>query len=115
MSYLSVEELELLSFFSVEPQPLDPKRPWPYNDFLYKVEIAPYAISFTIAPADRDLSFSVTHNGLQIYAFQATALKDVRYHKDADVETLEIVVSDHDTIWFRLLPGLLITQHAGEA
>ena len=80
--YLFKKHSELLSFFSVEPQRFDPERPWPYNDFLYQVDVGPYAISFTISPADKDLSFSVTHNGLQIYAFKATALKDVRYHKD---------------------------------
>jgi hypothetical protein len=50
-----------------------------------------------------------------LYALKGLSVKDVRYHKDADLETLEITCSDHDTIWFRLRPNLLITQDVGEA
>lgn len=115
MSYVSVEELELLSFFEVEPLRADRDIPWPYNDFSYQLDVGQYTVSFSIAPAYKDLSLSVSHNGAAIYAFKALSVKDVRYHKDADLETLEIVVSDRDTIWFRLRPNLLITQDAGEA
>ena len=115
MSYVSVEELELLSFFEVEPERADRDTPWPYNDFTYQFSVGDYAISFSIAPAYKDLSLSVAHNGADIYGFKGLSVKDVRYHKDSDVETLEIVVSDRDTIWLRLRPSLLITQDAGEA
>jgi hypothetical protein len=115
MSYVSVEELELLSFFEVEPSRADQEIPWPYNDFSYQVELGQYAVSFSIAPAYKDVSLSVAHNGTEFYAFKGLSVKDVRYHKDADLETLEIVVSDRDTIWFRLRPSLLVTQDLGEA
>ena len=45
MSYVSVEELELLSFFEVEPLRADPDVPWPYNDFTYQLVLGEYAIS----------------------------------------------------------------------
>ena len=115
MSYVGVEELELLSFFEVEPSRADRDIPWPYNKFSYQLSLGQYAVSFSIAPACKDLSLSITHNGAQIYNFKALSIKDVRYHKDADVETLEIVVTDHDIIWLRLRPTLVITQEAGEA
>jgi len=35
-------------------------------------------------------------------------------HKDSDIETLAISVSAQDTIWFHLVPTLLITQDAGD-
>ena len=114
MSYVTVEELELLSFFEIEPTRADQDVPWPYNDFSYQLELAGYTVSFKIAPAYKDLSLSVVHNGSVLYAFKARSVKDVRYHKDADLESLEIAVSDHDTIWFRLRPNLLITQDVGE-
>ena len=115
MSYVSVEELELLSFFEVEPLRADPDVPWPYNDFTYQLVLGEYAISLSIAPAHKDLALSVTHKGNTLYAFKGLSVKDVRYHEDSDTETLEIVISDSDTIWFRLRPSLLITQDAGEA
>jgi hypothetical protein len=115
MSYVTVQELELLSFFEVEPIRTNRDIPWPYNDFSYRLELDEFTISFSIAPAYKDLSLSVVHNGSVLYALKGLSVKDVRYHKDADLETLEITCSDHDTIWFRLRPNLLITQDVGEA
>ena len=115
MTYVSVEELELLSFFEVEPTRADRDVPWPYNDFTYQMAVGEYTVSFSIAPAYKELSLSVAHKGAALYVFKGLSVQDVRYHKDADIETLEIVVSDRDTVWFRLRPSLLITQDAGEA
>lgn len=115
MSYVSVEELELLSFFEVEPTRADRDIPWPYNDFTYQLALGEYVVSFSIAPAYKDLSLSISHKSTALYGFKGLSVKDVRYHKDSDIETLEIVVSDCDTIWFRLRPSLLITQDASEA
>jgi hypothetical protein len=114
MNCVTVEELELLSFFGVEPARVDQDIPWPYTDFSYLLEVGGYTVSFRIAPAYKDLSLSVAHNGSELYSVRSVSIKDVRYHRDADRETLEIAVSDRDTIWFRLRPSLLITQEAGE-
>lgn len=114
MNCVTVEELELSSFLGVEPTRADRDIPWPYNVFSYLLEIGGYTVLFRIDPACKDLSLSVAHNGSELYSFRSVSIKDVRYHKDADRETLEIAVSDRDTIWFRLRPGLLITQEAGE-
>jgi len=35
MNAIKAEEIDLLSFFEVEPKRLDKDVPWPYNDFLY--------------------------------------------------------------------------------
>ena len=115
MSYVSVEELELLAFFEVEPTRADRDIPWPYNNFTYQLVLGDYEISFSIYPAYKDLSLSVTHNSAALYCFKGLSVKDVRYHKDSDVETLEIAVSGHDTIWFRLRPNMLITQDVSDA
>jgi hypothetical protein len=61
MSTVTVKEFELMSFFEVEPQPLDPDVPWPYSDFSYHVELGQYEIEFTISPAYRDICFSVSN------------------------------------------------------
>ena len=115
MSYVSIEELELLSFFEVEPSRAYLDTPWPYNELTYQLSLGQHAVSFIISPSYRDLSLSVTHDATQIYNFRGRSIKDVRYHKDADLETLEIVVSDRDTIWLRLRPNFAIKQDAGEA
>ena len=115
MTYVTVNELELLSFFEVEPQRADQDIPWPYNEYSYDLEIGQYAVTFRLAPAYKDLSLSLSHRGETIYTFRGMAIQDVRYHKDADFETLEIVVSDRDTIWFRLRPAPVVTQDVGEA
>jgi len=115
MSDVSVEELDLLSFFEVEPSRADRNIPWPYNDFSYQLNLGQYKVSFSIAPAYKDLSLSVAHNDTQFYSFKGLSVKDVRYHKDANFETLEIIVSDRDIIRLRLRPNLVITQDAGEA
>ncbi len=114
MDYVSAEELDLLNFFEVEPSRLDRDTPSPYNEFTYEVASAQYSITFVIAPAYKDVSLAVAHCGAEIYRFKGTAVKDVRCHKDAQLETLEIAVSDNDRIWFRFLPTLLITQDARE-
>lgn len=115
MKYVSVEELELLSFFEVEPLRTDPDIPWPYNEYSYRVELGVYIVSFRIAVSYKDVSISITHDGSEIYSLKSVSVDDVRYHKDGDLETLEIVISDHDTIRFRLRPTFHIIHVAGEA
>ena len=110
MSYITAGELELLSFFEVEPQKADPDVAWPYNDFTYHLVLGSYEIIFGIYPAYKDLSFSIRHEGTEFYKLVALAVEDVRYHRDADTETLEIAISDRESIWLRLRPTLLLAQ-----
>ena len=110
MNYVSVVELELLSFFEVSPRISIQDPPWPYNEFSYQVALASYDVTFGIWPASKEVSFSISREGMDIYMFKARGVEDVRYHKDADVESLEIVISDKDKIWFRLRPTVLVAQ-----
>jgi len=115
MTGITAEEFELLSFFEVEPSRADEDTPWPYNDLTYKVEVGPYLVVFGIAPSYLDVSVIISLNGAEIYNFSGLSLRDVRYHKSSDHETLEIVVSEKDSIWLRLRPSIMITQRSGEA
>jgi hypothetical protein len=110
MNYISAEEHELLSFFEVEPERASPDIPWPYNDFSYRVSLGAYDITFGIYPAYKDLSLTIRHNGMELYSFVALSVKDVRYLQDPRIETLEILISDRESIWLRLRPTVLITQ-----
>ena len=69
-----------------------------------------YEITFGIYPAYKDLSFSIRHDGAEFYKLVALAVEDVRYHRDADTETLEIAISDRESLWLRLRPTLLLAQ-----
>jgi hypothetical protein len=111
MSYVKVEELELLSFFAVEPVRADKDAPWPYNEFTYGVAAGPFSVEFKIYPACRELSLSVCLDGAELYSFAAVMIKDVRYHNQPDREVLEIVVSERESIWFRLRPSMFIAQN----
>ena len=110
MKSITAEEFELLSFFEVEPQQSDPGIPWPYNDYSYAVELGSYAVRFGIQPAYRDLSFTVSHGDEEIYSFSALSVKDVRYQKNAQQETLEIIVTDRETLVLQLRPFVRIVQ-----
>ena len=110
MNCVAVEEFELLSFFAVEPVKADSDVPWPYNDFTYRVAVDGYVLEFGIHPAYRDLSFSLRHNGRELYTFTALSVTDVQYHNHPDREVLEIIVSSRESIWLRLHPTVLIAQ-----
>ena len=110
MSSIAAQELELLSFFAVEPELAAGEQGWPYNGFLYRVKSGAYAVSFSIWPACQDIDLEISHLGHPIYSLRAQSIVDVRYHQDGGVETLELIVSDRDRIWLRLSPSLLVTQ-----
>jgi hypothetical protein len=110
MNCITVEEFELLSFFAVEPVRADGDVPWPYNDFTYRISLDEYSVEFGIHPAYKDLSFSISRKGSELYTFSALSVHDVRYHNHPDREVLEIVVSSRDSIWLRLRPTVLVAQ-----
>jgi hypothetical protein len=110
MSYVTVEEFELLSFFGVEPKRADGNVPWPYNDFTYQVSLDEYAVEFVIHPAYKDLSFTLSRNSAELYTFTALSVDDVRYHNHPDREVLEIAISGRQSIWLRLRPTVLFAQ-----
>jgi hypothetical protein len=60
---IRAEELDLLTFFEVEPTRVDPHVPWPYNDFLYQVTRSDLDVSFAVAPAYRDVLLIVKRRG----------------------------------------------------
>ena len=115
MNDLAVEELQLLSFFAVEPARADRDDvPWPYNEYAYRAEAGPYTVDFQIAPADKTLSLVVSRLGAELYLLKDMAVQDVRYHRGEGRETLEIRISKRGTLWFRLRPSLFIAQDGGE-
>jgi len=114
MADITVDELELLGFFSVEPKRLDPDVPWPYNDFAYSVERGGLSLSFAVAPAYKDVRIIVSSGSETMYELNAVGVEDVKYHKDGVRETLEVVVTPRDRVWLRLWPHINIAHQVAD-
>jgi len=112
MTAITVEELDLLGFFSVEPKRLDPDVPWPYNDFAYGVERGGLSLSFAVAPAYKDVRIILAIAGETIYELNAVGVEDVKYHKDGVRETVEVAITVSNRLWLRIWPSISITQEA---
>jgi len=108
---ITASDLDLLSFFEVEPKPRDSDIPWPYNDFLYETTRGEFQISFAVAPAYRDVHFVLALNGRTLYELTAVGVDDVRYEKDGSGELLEVMVSSSESLTLRLRPEVSIDHH----
>jgi hypothetical protein len=107
---ISAEELELLSFFEVEPKRQDDGAEWPYNDFLYEVTQEDLHLSCAITPAYRDARIMLKRGGITIYELNAMDLEDVRYFNEKGRETLAFILNDRETLSLRIKPGISINH-----
>ena len=111
---ITASELDLLTFFEVEPKPRDADIPWPYNDFLYETARGDFQISFAVAPAYMDVRFILSLNGRKIYELSAVGVDDVRYEKDGSGELLEVMVSSRESLTIRLRPDVSVDHHIAD-
>jgi hypothetical protein len=114
MANISVEELDLLGFFSVEPTRLDADVPWPYNNFSYAVQQGGLSLTVALAPAYKDVRIILTSGSDAIYELKALGVEDVKYHKDGIRETLEIVLTARDRLWLRVWPSISVSHQVIE-
>jgi hypothetical protein len=114
MSVIRAEEIELLSFFEVEPRRLDKDVPWPYNDFLYEVQRGDLSLSFSVAPAYKDVRIILKKDETQLYELNAVGVEDVIYHNDKGREAVEIVINETDRLWLRVKPEIKLTHEIKE-
>lgn len=114
MSELSVTELDLLTFFEVEPKRVDPDDPWPYNDFLYENTFGGTDVSFSLAAAYKDVRLILKRSRHVVYELNAMGLHDVCYHSDAGRESLELIFSDKTRLLLFLKPEVSILHEANE-
>src|SRR5436190_9967813 len=107
---LSIDEVDLLNFFAVEPTPLEPGIPWAYNDSVYETSDGRRHISFAVAPSVKDVRILLKLEDTLAYELNAVGVEDIRYHNDKGRESVEIIVSAVDSIWLRIRPNISITQ-----
>jgi hypothetical protein len=108
---LSIDEYDLVSFFEMEPTPLDPDIPWVYNDSAYEAGDARCHVSFAIAPFVKDVRVVMKLDSVPVYELNAMGVEDVRCHNDKGRESLEIIISSRDSIWLRVKPTISISHH----
>lgn len=114
MNVITATELDLLTFFEVEPKKLDPDISWPYNDFLYEVVRDDLSLSFSVAPAYKDIRIIFKKGEVVLYELNAVGVEDLKYHNDKGRETLEIVIHEEDILWLCLKPTIYLKHEARE-
>jgi hypothetical protein len=113
-SSITVDEIQLLSFFAVQPVTLDREAPWPYTSYSFEVLIGGVSVVFKIEPAYRDVRLVVKVGDSILYDLTAKLVKDVIYHQDTNRETLEILVNDRDRLWLALRPEVRVIHDVAQ-
>jgi hypothetical protein len=108
MKTLSVGELDLLSFFEVEPSALEANVSWYENDWVYEIKDEHVHLSFAIAPLYGDVRVILKVGGVVPYELNAMGLEDVRHFNDKGQESLRLIVSARESIWLRIKPTISI-------
>ncbi len=111
MSIITAQEWEVLYFFEVEPERLDPEIAWPYNDFVYLVSQGDLSLSCAIAPAYKDVRLILARNDVRLYELNAVGVKDVHIKTDNGQERMEIELNERETLVLKLRPQIEITHH----
>jgi len=110
MKSITAQDWELLSFFEIEPELLDPDAPWVYNDALYNVICEQNLVSFAVQPSYRDVRLILIANGKTVYELSAKGIDDVKYRKENGQEILVICLDKGNSIFISLKPSFQIRQ-----
>ncbi len=114
MSTISASELDLLTFFESEPTFLDPKDPWPYTDAAYSVIRGDLELSFSVAPAYKDVRIVLKREAETLYELNAVGVLDVKYHYDSGRETLETAFVNGGSLFLKLKPAISLSHVSPE-
>jgi hypothetical protein len=107
MSAITASELDLLTFFEVDPFRLDANVPWIYNSLTYKVNQDEWSLSFEIAPSYKSVKIDLMYSGRLVYGFQG-APEDINYVKKGKSESLEIRLSKTASLLIFLKANIVI-------
>ena len=95
---VSFDEVDLLSFFEVDPRVAGNNMAWDLNNSVYETGDGQRDISFRITPRSKDVSIVLKSGDAVVSELHAAYVNDVRYHKEKGRESLEIVISSEDSI-----------------
>ena len=114
MAYISAEEWEVLGFFGVEPE-TDDDTPWPYNDFLYRIERHGLSLSCAIAPSYKDIRIILKQGENKLYELNAVGVGDVSYQEEHNGrEVLNISINEAELIRLVVNPGIELNHYYEE-
>jgi len=114
MKKLSVNELEALMFFGVEPVKAEPDEPWYDTDSVYEVRHdSGLCLTCALHPIVADVRLRLLLKDALLFEWHAMGLKDVQYVEDAYGCFMEFIASDTDKLVLRLTPEFQITRHSG--
>lgn len=81
MRPLSIQEIDLLDFFEVEPNRPEPDIPWTYDNSVYEVGDS-LRLFFGVTPSSKDVSLELRVGDDILYELSALGIEDVHYHKE---------------------------------
>ena len=111
---ISATDLDLLTFFETEPTARDEGTPWPYNDFAYVDWQNDFVLTFSVAPAYKDVRIVLARAEVTVYELNALSVEDVLYQREKGREILEIIVNSRDRLSLSLKPGVSIAHRVSE-
>ncbi len=109
-SYLSINEHDLVQFFSNLPTQLDEGVPWEYNDSVYEASDSRIHVSFAVSPAARDVRILLSVDGICIYELNAMGVDDISYRREKGRESVEVIVAHGHSVWLTVKPQVLLHQ-----
>ena len=109
---ISTSESALTRFFGIEPRRSDEGVPWPYCGLSYAWGEGSAEMAFEVSPSYKSVNLSIRVDGTELFQFKASRLRDLVVHMGPSHDTLELAISDANSIFIRLAPALLITQQA---
>ena len=112
MASISASELNLLTFFEGEPKIVDANVPWIYNTALYEHKQSDLSLSFSVAPSYKDIQIILRLREQILYEMKMLNVDDVIYLDDSGRESLEIKISDKESLWICLKPFIYIRQES---
>ena len=110
MNYIHSEEWEFANFFEIEPTLLENDIPWVYNQANYRRQINDHDLSFSIAPANKEVSIVLKFKDKTIYEFKALGIRDVKIISEKNNEILIVYIGEQESIILRIKPNIAIVQ-----
>ena len=115
MHTLSTNEVELLTFFEVEPTKTDQDVAWVYNESVYQIARDGLSLSFAIHPSSGDVRMILKRDGQSLYELNAMGILDLRYFNERGSESLKLDLTERETLWIRVKPKIEFQHQLREA